>query len=1077
LYTTFTVIESITNNTPKLVEYAVASDHFTEEDAKATNRLKNTFDTDEAKKWYNKLVVRNILAGRVPLFKYNNLFKTNFSEEAYRVSSNDLDPSADYIPEELAEPTEENPFTIWTTENGDIYTGQLIITNTNDDTEAEDDQGSSDDPTDESVPETTVVYKKIYTPDEYKDNIITEIRDNAITDIDTYCNIKADENGKISDVTLSDGEFVRFKAPNFTTEKTYPAYVNYHLDLAAETKKAAENAEAQNLFNILNSDWEDWAPDNTEIKWEKVLKYFKDADRKYQKSYKKTFILSQKVSKYVPTSLEDEVTSGSTSDVSDLKGPILIQLDNTPASDQADDKMDELLSQSGCVKLLNPYEEGKGFKATLEWKPSRGETVSSPAPNLEIYLNFATGNPFITNISVLNSILDSVDTYLNTYKDAGKLPKECDWTISFSFECVPLNLVSYNEWEKFIKEKITDKTIFSDFTPVIENGTVLWRLYSNAAYQPGKYILDDSILGSGKLLKFDRSYYGTLSNYDTVLRGLFLAKSLGKDTEPTIIPNNTEYKLGTNEYLYIEYTPSSTTEDGTTQDLAAVTEIHGPGTIIRPNGFEVGIMDSDVYKSLGNTPHKLVTFETADGTSRQIEMQRFGANEQVEIRDFARVILSKDFSQDSSSIYIYKNFNGCDALEKFKTDESADPTRINNVYTLKDNEYIFYTDENKSEFAYFTTGTQVTLDGILEIPEFDIVDINTIFDSGIQEIPWQRVYFSDGNDKIIFQEYQYITLGAGDTIKNLDLIDATILGTTKDDYEEVWRFCDGVEYTLSTDPSTSVSLDAINLDSSRPGSGWEATSVLELNVSKTNAQTLRDDSTISTGLILSNTTGGGEHPHREYLAPVEGQTLSFKTNVTCQSAGSKLNIEDIYSNPDKVKGFNLKIFNQNKPTIVKTSSGKVVPYEKEKPGIDFLSWTQSGGTRQVSKNNSDLWNSVSLERIKVNREDEEPNLGFNFDNALLLSPSLIAGTYGVFCVYLNYTSFEAMENARTWLEVLPGTSHEDFKILNTDNVWETANIAEAGDRLYLSNGINCICVNKTVQQSLSFLRARSSMPA
>ena len=84
-------------------------------------------------------------------------------------------------------------------------------------------------------------------------------------------------------------------------------------------------------------------------------------------------------------------------------------------------------------------------------------------------------------------------------------------------------------------------------------------------------------------------------------------KYLGRDTEPTFIENGEEYMLQNNEFLYIEYTPSTTSEDGTSQEQDPVKEIYKSGTIIRPNGFEGGLRDSSLYEQEGHSPLKTIS--------------------------------------------------------------------------------------------------------------------------------------------------------------------------------------------------------------------------------------------------------------------------------------------------------------------------------------------------------------------------------------------------------------------------------------------------------------------------------------
>jgi hypothetical protein len=137
LYTTFSVYDGKDSDTgnPVIREYAVASEWLTETYANETDRFEYTeeasetneyiynytFNKPEAKKIYNRLAVRNVLAGRVPLFKYNTTFKASFSDGAYKVTKNVLEN----IPAGLETPNLSNPFTIYT-DNGKTYTGQCF---------------------------------------------------------------------------------------------------------------------------------------------------------------------------------------------------------------------------------------------------------------------------------------------------------------------------------------------------------------------------------------------------------------------------------------------------------------------------------------------------------------------------------------------------------------------------------------------------------------------------------------------------------------------------------------------------------------------------------------------------------------------------------------------------------------------------------------------------------------------------------------------------------------------------------------------------------------------------------------
>lgn len=1032
LYTTFSVLDGFdSSNNPVLKEYAVASDWLSETYADSSNRFEYTdntytFDTKEARKIYNKLAIRNVLAGRVPLFKYNTTFQSNFSEAPYRVT---ISVNASEIPSPIVTtltPTKESPFTIYDY-NGITYTGQLV--------------------NDEAV------YTKTYVPEKYANNVITKDSinslyyvgsaessdDNNITDIIAKCKItaKEPEDGspqQITDVTLAEGEFVRFRAPNFTTQKTFPAYVNYHLALNKEISTAAKPSEAYTLYSLLNGQTENGFSPNE--KRQRVLDFFA------ARGQKKTFTLVQKVVR------KDDIAVD-ISDITDLKdGGLSLSVDNPTVPDVVETP-ESLLLKSGFVKLAST-------KATLKWAPAEGETKpTGTGPSLNIPPLNIGSTQFIISPEVFTQIQQALDDYLTTLNDTepDTLPSNCDWTISYSFEYVPFEYSTLSAWEIFIS---TREEYMFGFSPVIEHNTVLWRTYNNG-YEPGKYVLSDG----SKLLPFSSAYLNSLD--ENRLTSIYIVKDLGNDVKPNFIENNEEYMLKPGEYLYIEYTPSSITEDGTTQEQDAVREVYESGTIIKPNGFEDGLKDSSVYGSLGNSSHKTIDFTSSSGSKSVVSMYSLGANEQIEIRDLARVVLDKTTLPESSSIYVYKNFNYCSELESTKNvDDNGKRT-----YTLKDGEYIFYTDQNKAEFAYFSAGTEVTLEGNIIIPEFEAIDLATIFDTGINEIPWRRCYFT-GGDRITFQEFQYITIGEGDTLNTLKLPANTI----SEEYylDNNWRKCTEVAYTVAgTD--TATTLPKISTATNDTDSiGWEACSILELSMSPDKAQTLRrtetDTATVETSVVLGKEHNSGVDNNNSILIStaddidtdklVSSQpSITVRSNLSCQSSTSKVNISDLYLNPDKLKSFELKVFTVKEPAIVKTMPGTLIPVSNGTDIVDITNWpidTSDDKGYLTTKSYNDIWNRVELSKLNSTSND--------YENALKLAVCLLPDTYGIFSVYLDYSM--STNSNETWIELLPGASQKDITLLNVPQEEIKRQVSETETvKLFLSPGINCIRVNKT----------------
>lgn len=1029
LYTTYSVYEGLDKfGNPKLNEYAVASNWLSETAAVATGRFEDknnnsyTFDTTEAKKIYNKLAVRNVLAGRVPLFKYNNTFKTSFSEGEYQktenISAEDFKAKAASAGLSLGNLSEDNPFITFTAD-GKIYTAQRITLSEKPDGMAEPTEGQNDEElidseqnvvyvgkwdSDKQAPSyAKIVYAETSTPDVYTDTIKND-KDKSLTSITTSCKIKANDNTQnITNATLAKGEFIKFRAPNFTTIKTYPAYVNYHLKLNDRIKLSAKSAEADTLFNLLNENYADSL--SRDEKWESVINYFSKLGRK------KTFKFTQRISK-VSTGTTAEPTEP-TFNITEFANDIL---DETPSS---------ILKKSGCVKLVKK-------EPTFEWVGSTSTSKKENFPAVDVFGNLETyyvnnANFFDQDPEVVGSLPNLVRARLLELLKQNKLPKSRDWTISYEFEYVPFDGNNFAEWENFVISE--GKKLFG-FKPEVDGETVLWRSYGTG-YSIGRYITSDS----AKLMPLTSSFLSAIDT-PTLLMGVYVAKDLGRDAEVNSISNNEEYMLREGEYLYIEYTPSSTTEDGTSQDLEPIKEVHGPGTIIRPSGFETALSDSTAYHAAGNQPHKTVNFNTSSSISTPVDMYSFGANEQVEIRDFSQVVINRNTFTSAAAISLYKNFNDCPELETAIYEKGK---RKNNSYTLKDGEYIFYTDVNKAELGYFTTGTEVILEGRLTIPKFDAVDFASIFDSGLQEIPWVTKSLS-ADDSITFKEFQYITLGQEDTIKKLTLVSDGVSCLTDD-----WQKCDNVEY-LVAGSDTESKLPKINIyDSSSQGNGWEVSSILELNVSPNSSQTLRTTDKIETSVTLefSSPTGSEEIVLK---AENESQPLSFKTNIPCQSSASKIDIADIYATPEELENFEVKIFAEEAPALLQTQEDSLLPYYNNSSAAG-TEWT----TTTISlKNYGELWNQVSLSKFT-------PEDSTGYSNTLKLSTNILPHTYGIFSIYLDYGNIDVEDDEETWIELLPGTPSNTITMFNADNEW----LDDNKTKLRLNPGINCIRVNRT----------------
>ena len=158
----------------------------------------------KAKELYNKLVLRNILAGRVQLFNYESDFSANITEK--KNTTYDLV----YPTDKTADTPDDDNKTVQTNKEIKYINSELII-----------------------KPETSVNNYDQATDEDY---------DSSTTTV-TY------------DKTLGDNEVIQFRAPNFVTTTTYASYSNYYLKLNRGLQTYAVPATFTTLYDYFNKTW------------------------------------------------------------------------------------------------------------------------------------------------------------------------------------------------------------------------------------------------------------------------------------------------------------------------------------------------------------------------------------------------------------------------------------------------------------------------------------------------------------------------------------------------------------------------------------------------------------------------------------------------------------------------------------------------------------------------------------------------------------------------------------------------------------------------------------------------------
>lgn len=223
---------------------------------------------------YNKLALRNIIAGRLALFNYQKDFKREFDEvkyEAILVLSDDqktalkelVTTNSDYSEIKTFESTEaadafkeekEKELLAQAKSNFDnevaIKIKSLTAVTSNASTEIEWTINST-----ESDEGSITVDLKATTTTKFNDEpevtgsydlITSNESDKKLVSISASCRIPTD-----TEYTLKANESVKFRYPSLLTTETYPAYVNYYLKLNNGEAKKAIPATVQTITNAL----------------------------------------------------------------------------------------------------------------------------------------------------------------------------------------------------------------------------------------------------------------------------------------------------------------------------------------------------------------------------------------------------------------------------------------------------------------------------------------------------------------------------------------------------------------------------------------------------------------------------------------------------------------------------------------------------------------------------------------------------------------------------------------------------------------------------------------------------------
>jgi len=331
----------------------------------------------------------------------------------------------------------------------------------------------------------------------------------------------------------------------------------------------------------------------------------------------------------------------------------------------------------------------------------------------------------------------------------------------------------------------------------------------------GGSIEPEYTLQQNELIQFRAPNFRTGRTYSAYVLFYFDNGISGRGHDKELIcAAGSTYKLKNTDELYIKYTTTTTNPDGsTTSDTKCEYYDASSGLIIKPN-FDLKNRD-------GSTNAHGTSFGPFGPNKKYIEkMFSLGATDAIEVVEEDKVELNKKYT------YLYWHRNDeAQSITKdgnilFNFDEDDDHS-----YTLKDGEYVCYTDINKTDLVVYTSGTRVSINENSTIKlSKSVSDLEIsaeeILTNGIAaSIPWKQYNFTL-EDYLTLTSYQYITLGEGDTLKDI-ITDKKVEKLTN-----TWIPITDAEYQYSTAP-TSQKLPYIDVDTD---SKWEAHTILAINM-------------------------------------------------------------------------------------------------------------------------------------------------------------------------------------------------------------------------------------------------------
>lgn len=1077
--TTYSVKEQV-GDIASSKEYGIASTNadkiqgvnytYTEknEDNIEVEKAYTTAKGETAKDIYNKLVLRNILAGRASLFDYDETFIPNNSEKPYTVTKNittdlsnksDDDEAAKKIKDAIAvlinDPnTAVGEYILYDNKdriNQGLYSSKSVLTLKVFDEDIT--KKLEDILTDSKHPSYSIA--------EQANNLIKEQEEAQVED-KYISTIKGLSNGTLTIITAKDSP------AKVLEEKAYNVYETYEPNFTFQDQTAADStaqavSKSVTPKNITSSSIIDnIARVEAVCELKSNTGTFEDItlDRNEVIKFRAPNLITTKTfPAYVYYRFErDGINAshgnGSTSASGGGSYAAALPLVSFIRNIGVSDFFNGLWSKAG------------GALQTMTAKKPSGPDFDqrSELPNI-LNASIAVGvSPKINGVDEIYtySDLNKLNTDLTTYFEANP-------TATVTIKHYPLNDGTLSTWSDYVRACYAEKNSGKE----LPDGTTLWRLSSTSGHPMGKLVTE-----SGQRLYAQGGDFLANVNVGTTT---YICIDHGSEPVFRSITADSDVELQSGDRLYIHYTPSSTNEDGETVNAEPVSIVYEGGDsdnpiILKPSGLDL-VPSEDLNKQGTSWKKTDVDF---GGVKKNL--LALAPNEQIEMRSISRVVLN-------TPARFYRNFEAKELDGNINKTES---------YELKDGEYIFYTDQNTQEAAYYGSGSVITLDPGAFIPKVtETVEISQILEQGLHIVPWSSYVLLSDSRKVTITEYQYVTLIEGDTLNTLTIEDGNSISSG------TWKTCDSalpINYTpAGAENPTELPKIALSSASSRNPS-WEVCSFLELSTSPGYTQQLRaaespaGTTSVTDKLRVYTSTGTGEMPGFEIIpqktsipasngaSDIERfEPVSIKLDTIAQVASGNFekadsNTED---NIDDTK-MQMKVFSTDAPALIELDN-----YDDE---LTPISTKHSVPAEPTSENLNNYWTKLDVKSNLLS-----PSSASSSDVAKVVALNLNfmipenADLFGIFSIYLEVpegkldpASAQNMPKGPSVTESgldVPGcrvfidipsefSSSEDSEAAITifnhaDNWWSEGKDATNKNRLYLRAGLNCIRVNKS----------------